>query len=182
MSHRRYGCIRPGARRQAVAGRRVIRPAIGQDRLMTSGPLLRPLLLGVVTGLRSQLPLAVLAWSQPPSPADPVRLRALRSPAGRVAAGVAAAGELVMDKRPQTPSRLEPAVLGGRLASGALAGVLAAAAGAYAGAAYRKALPARTHTPDLPWALAEDAVAVTLATATVRSWPPPRPWWRRFWR
>ena len=172
---------------------------------MTSDPLLRPLLLGVVTGLRSQLPLAVLAWSQPPSPADPVRLRALRSPAGRVAAGVAAAGELVMDKRPQTPSRLEPAVLGGRLASGALVGVLAAgavdrrgkvaaaaagvagaAAGAYAGAAYRKALPARTHTPDLPWALAEDAVAVTLATATVRSWPPPppRPWWRswRFWR
>jgi uncharacterized membrane protein len=153
---------------------------------MTPAPLLRPLLLGVVTGLRSQLGLAVLAWSEPASPADPRRLRALRSRPGRIGAAAAAVGELVADKLPQTSSRLHPAVFGGRLVSGAVVGVLAAgsagrrqavlagaagmagaAAGAYAGTVYRRTLPARTGTPDLPWALAEDAVAATVAIAAV---------------
>jgi uncharacterized membrane protein len=162
------------------------------------GLLLRPLLLGVVTGLRSQLGLAVLAWSEPAAKHDPVVLRGLRSTPGRVAVTLGAAGELVVDKLPSTPSRLQPKVLGVRLATGAAVGALAAgtsdrralavasavgaagaAAGSYAGAAYRKALPARTHTPDLPWALTEDAVAAGLAATAVKVWPEPRPWWQR---
>lgn len=155
-------------------------------------------MLGVVTGLRSQLGLAVLAWSAPAAKSDPAPLRILRGRAGRAALGLAAGGELIADKLPKTPSRLSPPVLGGRLASGAVVGVLAlgrtdrrtavlggaagvlgAAAGSYAGAAYRKALPARTHTPDLPWALIEDAAAAGLAAAAVRDLPTPTPWWRR---
>ena len=58
-------------------------------------------------------------------------------------------------------------------------GLAGAAAGTFAGAYYRKLLPARTHTPDLPWALGEDAVAAGLAATAVRVWPEPRPWWRR---
>lgn len=162
------------------------------------GHLLRPLLLGVVTGLRSQLGLAVLAWSEPAGKQDPLVLRGLRSTPGRAALALGAAGELVVDKLPATPSRLQPQVLGFRLAAGAAVGALAAgtpdrrglavasavgvagaAVGSYAGAAYRKALPARTHTPDLPWALGEDVVAAGLAATAVKVWPEPRPWWQR---
>jgi uncharacterized membrane protein len=180
----------------------VIRPNAGQDRIMTSAPdpsaLARPLLLGIVTGLRSQLGVAVLAWSEPASAGDTRALRLLRSAPGRAATGLAAGGELVADKLPSTPSRLKPMVLGSRLATGAAVGALSvgrtdrrsvaiagalgvagAAAGSYAGAAFRKALPARTHSPDLPWALAEDAVAAGLAATAVKVWPEPRPWWQR---
>jgi len=48
-----------------------------------------------------------------------------------------------------------------------MAGMAGAAAGAYAGMVYRRTLPAWTGTPDLPWVLAEDAVAATLAVAAV---------------
>ncbi|CAA9263978.1 MAG: hypothetical protein AVDCRST_MAG41-2514, partial [uncultured Corynebacteriales bacterium] len=65
---------------------------------MTSSAVLRPLLLGVATGMRSQLGLAVLAWSGPAGPGDPAVLRALRSRAGQAALGLAAAGEVVADK------------------------------------------------------------------------------------
>jgi uncharacterized membrane protein len=160
--------------------------------------LLRPLLLGAVSGLRSQLGLAVLAWSAPPSNRDPAALRVLRSRPGRVLLATAAAGEVVADKLPQTPSRLSPPALTGRLLCGgvvgalaagradrrttalaATAGVLGAAAGSYAGAAYRKAAAERTGTPDLPWALVEDAAAAGLAAAAVHAPAPTRPWWRR---
>jgi uncharacterized membrane protein len=161
-------------------------------------PLLRPFLLGVVTGLRSQLGLAVLAWSAPPSDRDPRALRMLRSRASRIGLAAGAAGEIVTDKLPQTPSRLSPPALGGRLATGAAvgalavgradrrttllaagAGVLGAGAGSYAGAAYRRTLAEKTGTPDLPWALVEDAVAAGLAAAAVRAPAPTPPWWRR---
>jgi uncharacterized membrane protein len=169
---------------------------------MTSAPapsvLLRPLLLGIVTGLRSQLGPAVLAWSEPASARDTRVLRGMRSTPGRVVLSLAAAGELVADKLPSTPSRLIPRALGARLATGAVVGALAvgsvdkrtlavasavgvagAAAGSYAGATYRRVLPARTHSPDLPWALSEDAIAAGLAATAVKVWPQPRPWWQR---
>jgi hypothetical protein len=103
-----------------------------------------------------------------------------------------------MDKLPSTPSRLQPAALAARVLTGAGIGALAAnsshrrtvgvasllgaagaAAGTYAGAYYRRLLPARTHTPDLPWAVGEDAVAAGLAATAVKIWPEPRPWWQR---
>ena len=165
---------------------------------MTSSALLRPLLLGVATGMRSQLGLAVLAWSEPAGPGDPAVLRGLRSPVGRVALGLAAAGEVVVDKLPSTPSRLKPPVLGARLVTGAAVGALAAgsadrrargtaavlglagaAAGTYAGAHSRRAAAARGTLPDLPFAVVEDAVAAGLAATAVKVWPQPRPWWKR---
>jgi uncharacterized membrane protein len=164
---------------------------------MTSALVLRPLVLGIVTGLRSQLGLAVLAWSEPASGRDTRALRLLRSTPGRQLAAAGAAAELVADKLPSTPSRLQPPALTARLVAGAgvgalavnstdrrtvgiasLLGVAGAAAGAYAGAYYRKLAP-RTHTPDLPWALGEDAVAAGLAATAVKVRPEPRPWWQR---
>jgi uncharacterized membrane protein len=158
--------------------------------------LLRPLLLGVVIGARSQLGPAVLAWS-PPRRHDPAPLRLLRTRAGRAGSGLALAGERVADKLPRTPSRLSPPVLGGRVAAGALvgalaaerrdpattglsaaAGVLGAAGASWAGATARTTLPKRTGTPDLPWALAEDAAALGLALA-LRGRPEPTPRWLR---
>ena len=165
---------------------------------MTSASVFRPLVLGVVTGLRSQLGLAVLAWSEPASGRDTRALRLLRSAPGRGLTGVGAATELVVDKLPSTPSRLQPQGLAFRLLAGAGVGALAAnstdrrtvgvasalgvagaAAGTYAGAYYRKLLPARTHTPDLPWAVGEDVVAAGLAATAIKVWPEPRPWWQR---
>jgi uncharacterized membrane protein len=165
---------------------------------MTSAPLLRPFVLGVVTGLRSQLGLAALAWSEPASGRDTRALRLLRSTPGRGLTSVGAAAELVADKLPSTPSRLDQQNLAVRLLAGAGVGALAAnstdrrtvgvasalglagaAAGTYAGAYYRKLLPARTHTPDLPWAVGEDAVAAALAATAIKVWPDPRPWWQQ---
>ena len=64
---------------------------------MTSTSVFRPLVLGVVTGLRSQLGLAVLAWSEPASKQDTRALRLLRSAPGRGLTGVGAAAELVAE-------------------------------------------------------------------------------------
>jgi len=165
---------------------------------MTSAPLLRPFVLGVVTGLRSQLGLAALAWSEPASGRETRALRLLRSTPGRGLTSVGAAAELVADKLPSTPSRLDPQNMAFRLLAGAGVGALAAnstdrrtvgvasavglagaAAGTYAGAYYRKLLPARTRTPDLLWAVGEDAVAAGLAATAIKVWPEPRPWWQR---
>ncbi|WP_433366524.1 hypothetical protein ACQPZX_37890 [Actinoplanes sp. CA-142083] len=130
--------------------------------------LIRAAALGASAGGRSVTPLAALA--------DRGFLR--------VAARVAAIGELIADKLPGTPSRLQPAPLAGRVALGALsAGIYAhrrgrsvflpaAVAGAtafaasYAGASWRAL--AERHGLDLPAAVAEDAAAVALAEAAVR--------------
>ena len=83
---------------------------------------------------------------------------------------LAAAGELVLDKLPRTPSRLVPLTLILRCIVGAVCaflispnaasaawGLAGALAGSYAGAAYRRALP------HLAAALVEDAVAIITA-------------------
>ncbi|MFC7279276.1 hypothetical protein ACFQS1_35390 [Paractinoplanes rhizophilus] len=129
--------------------------------------LLRAAALGAAAGGRSVTPLAALA--------DRGTLR--------VAARLAALGELVVDKLPGTPSRLAPAPLAGRVVIGALSAAIyahrqgrsvllpAAVAGAaayaasYAGAGWR-ALAGR-HGLDLPAALAEDAATVALARSAV---------------
>lgn len=96
-----------------------------------------------------------------------------------VAAVLGAGGEVFVDKLPSTPSRLEPQVLGGRVASGAAtAGALAhredepvwlpvalgaagAVAGSYAGAAWRRWAGARR--PDWQAAVAEDLLTLLIA-------------------
>ena len=92
---------------------------------------------------------------------------------------LAGAGEVVVDKLPQTPSRLEPQVLSGRVTSGAAAGgalahrehepvlvavalgAAGAAAGSLAGASWRRWAAQRF--PDWQAAIAEDVVTLLLA-------------------
>jgi uncharacterized membrane protein len=136
------------------------------------------MLLGAVSGLRSQLGVAaVVARSDSSLP------QILRRPLTRRLLMVAAAGELIADKLPATPSRLAPPGIASRLLLGALAAGLfaetqrapwrpAAAIGATSAALAAKLghdLRARLarHAPDPAVAVVEDAVAVGLAAAGV---------------
>ncbi len=110
----------------------------------------------------------------------------LAPPFPRLLLRLAAAGEVVVDKLPATPSRLAPGPLAGRLISGSICGVVLARRGgkspllgAFLGAAgalfgafggyhARHALTTRVGLPDLPVALAEDALAVGVARAVSR--------------
>lgn len=143
-------------------------------------------LIGVVAGMRSALPGALLLRAA----RRDGREDRLPGPVGRGPLGgslpLAAIGELVADKLPATPSRLDPGPFGGRLVSGALAGMglarlagrspvtggllgtLGAAAGAYAGYQLRRLAVARTGLPDPAVAVAEDALAVGLGLLAVR--------------
>jgi len=128
-------------------------------------------LLGIATGMRSLLPLAVLSTRHD----RPRGLRALLLPL--------AATELVGDKLPRTSSRLAPVPLAFRIIAGGLGAawltrsrrrvplVLAGAAGALAGALLgfraRTRLPSATRTSDLPWALLEDVSSAGLARTAV---------------
>jgi uncharacterized membrane protein len=123
-------------------------------------------LLGVATGLRSFLPLAVLSVTR----SRGRRLRALLLPI--------AASELVADKLPRMGNRLAPGPLTARVVAAGigaswlvpsqnraplvLAGAAGALAGAFLGHRARTRLPAATGTPDLPWAALEDATAAAL--------------------
>ena len=135
-------------------------------------------LLGAASGLRSQLGVAtVVARSDSSLP------QILRRPLTRRLLMVAAAGELIADKLPATPSRLAPPGIASRLLLGALAAGLfaetqrapwrpAAAIGATSAALAAKLghdLRARLarHAPDPAVAVVEDAVAVGLAAAGV---------------
>jgi uncharacterized membrane protein len=129
------------------------------------------LILGAVTGMRSILGIALLAWCGPP-------LGWLSSIWGRGVTGLAAIGELIGDKLPKTPSRLSPGPLGGRLVLGGIVGWLltvpshapvwigaplgaaAAAAGAFAGNKLRAAAGRKTGVPDLYFAALEDLIAI----------------------
>jgi uncharacterized membrane protein len=132
-------------------------------------------LLGAASGLRSQLGVATVAARSDQLP--PV----FRQPWTRRLLVAAAAGELVVDKLPSTPSRLDPRGIAGRLALGALAAGLfaqsrgarwlpAAAIGAASAAVAAKLghdLRARLArcAPDPAVAVGEDALAIGLAAA-----------------
>ena len=138
--------------------------------------MLSSVLLGAASGARAQLGVAtVVGRSDSALPA--VFLR----PWTRRLLVAAAAGELVVDKLPTTPSRLEPAGLVARLVMGGLAAGLfartrqapwapAAALGGSSAAVSAKVghdVRARlaNHAPDPVIAVAEDVLAVALATA-----------------
>lgn len=145
--------------------------------------------LGAVTGLRSMLPLALLAaglnGDSPvggfrPSRGDGLAARLLGSRAGLVICGLVAAGELVGDKLPFTPGRIEPPVFAERLVVGAIVGgvvgqlgggspwlgalIGSATSGAAAAAGYygRTTLSRVTPLPQQAWGVIEDGVAITL--------------------
>jgi uncharacterized membrane protein len=151
----------------------------------------RTVLFGAATGSRSQLPVAVLATvlarraPEPATSAGALGARLLSQRSGRTVFGIAAATELVIDKLPATPSRLQRRGLAFRVLLGAIGGaVLAAVSGrsqsanagvgalaavgaSFIGARYRLFAVARTGT-DWPGAVSEDVVAFGLAAASVR--------------
>ena len=132
----------------------------------------RAVLLGVAAGSRASLGVAAPLLAGRSAVSGPPR-------AVRVAALLGVVGELVGDLLPITPSRLRPPGPQSRAATAAVGGVLlarragvgvllpaalaagASVAGPWGGAAWRRWAARRG--PDWPAALAEDAVALTLA-------------------
>jgi uncharacterized membrane protein len=151
-------------------------------------PPVRAGLLGFVTGLRSQVPVALLAVESAQGRFDPGTGRLARrfaSTEGVLGTVVALGGELVADKLPVTPSRLTPGPFLQRLATGAavgaavhydagrsrtlgaLLGAAGAGAGAFTGARTRILLADRTTLPGPLLGAAEDLLAVGLAVAVL---------------
>lgn len=146
--------------------------------------LLRSAALGLASGGRSTAGLAALALTAPPRPrvsrayAQPASF--LQSDRASRAAVVAAAGELVADKLPRTPSRLAAPGLATRVLAGTLCGVVvaqrsrlpAAVPGAVGGgcALLGSLLGARVRgrAPSSATAVAEDVVSLGLAYAAAR--------------
>ncbi|MEO6951636.1 MAG: DUF4126 family protein [Polyangia bacterium] len=145
--------------------------------------------LGIVTGLRTFMPLAALSWA--------ARLGLLKVGGTSLAflgyaatpwiASFLAFGELIGDQHPKTPSRKSPPQFIARVASGAFSGaavglayhglvgcivcgVVGAVIGTLGGAAARTAL-ARAFGKDLPAALVEDVVAIAGAAVIVSQLP-----------
>ena len=133
------------------------------------------MLLGAASGLRGQIGMAAIAVRSDPS-LPPI----LRQPWTRRVLVAAAVGELIVDKLPNTPSRLEPQGIVGRLVLGAFAAGLFAqtrrapwlpasgigAASAIVAAKIGHDLRAQLakQVPDPAVAVVEDTVALTLAT------------------
>jgi uncharacterized membrane protein len=145
--------------------------------------------IGVVAGLRSMTPLAVVAWFAHLRWPD-LRQTHFSFMAAAPTAWVftvLACAELVADKLPFTPSRLTAGPLGARIVSGgvcasvlcfaanqsvflgAIVGVIGGLAGAFAGYTARTRLAPRAAVPPLAAALIEDVVAIALAIAVAAS-------------
>jgi uncharacterized membrane protein len=147
--------------------------------------LVSALLMGVVAGSRSMMAPAAVAWaaSLGAIPAGSGWLQVFGHPWARWIWSLLAAGELVTDQLPFTPSRTVPFQFGGRLFSGALcgaaigasadalpqgaiAGIVGAVIGTLGGSVVRCRLAAAFGN-DHPAALVEDALALALAAAIV---------------
>jgi uncharacterized membrane protein len=142
--------------------------------------LLLALALGVLAGLRSMTPVAVVAWAARLGrlDLDPTPVAFLGSGLAAWFFAAAALGELVADKLPFTPNRtaLGPFVArlltgalsggalaagaGGSLAGGAVAGAVGAVAGTFGGYRARTGLVRALGTPDWVVAVVEDVIAV----------------------
>ncbi|MDV6281990.1 hypothetical protein [Rhodococcus jostii] len=135
----------------------------------------RSAVIGVASGLRSSTGIAAALLSGAPGSAHRARV---------VGATALVGGELVADKNPNVPSRLSQPALTGRLiaggggaaalahrdradtASALIIGTVGALAGSYGGAWWRQWAGRRM--PDWQAAIAEDAVALTMAAAALR--------------
>ncbi|MBW3623911.1 MAG: DUF4126 family protein [Armatimonadetes bacterium] len=155
----------------------------------TQANLLRALGMGAVAGMRSMTAPAILSYHAEKYHNPPLRntpLEPLASENAPALLGMAAAGELLMDKMPFTPARtMLPSVifraLSGAVAgaactasedgferSGAVAGALAALAATYGMYHLRKNAGEATGLPDSVIALLEDALAVGTGIAALR--------------
>ncbi|MFT4041032.1 MAG: DUF4126 family protein [Thermomicrobiales bacterium] len=149
-------------------------------------------ILGTVAGLRSQLPLALLVLAARRNPALADALPApLRHPMAPAVLTASAIGEIVVDKLPFTPSRLQPGSLIVRSGLGGLAGALLlrsrnestragaiigaawALAGSFAGYYVRTGIVRKTHLPDPLVAVAEDGAGIALGLHAVLANQPP---------
>ena len=151
-------------------------------------PPARAVLLGFVAGLRSQVPVALLAIESQRGRFDPGAGRLARrfgSSEGVAGSLVGFAGELVADKLPITPRRtttgpfLQRLATGGMVGAavhydagrsrplGALLGAAGAGAGAWAGSTARRFAAERTRLPNPLLGAVEDVVAVGLALAVI---------------
>ena len=137
-------------------------------------------LMGGVAGLRSMTAPAVLAWGAHLNWLDlhNTRLSFMGSTAAVAIFTLRAIVELIADKLPSTPSRLEPAGLIARIMLGALGGAgialagtqslavggalgaIGGIAGAFAGHAVRTRLAKALKVPDIYIALLGDAIAI----------------------
>ena len=154
----------------------------------TLPPIARAALLGAATGIRSQLPLALLARAASSgtlATGDAAPASWLRHPRAAGLATFSAAGETVGDKLPFIPARTQPGPLLGRIAFGGLAGAIAMQAqgesalpGALAGGAagglvavaatkLRAAGVKRTGLPDVAWGALEDVVTLGVGRAAL---------------
>ncbi|WP_196791527.1 hypothetical protein [Motilibacter deserti] len=152
--------------------------------LRTAPPVfVRAALLGIAAGGRSASGITALAVTTSPRLVHGP-LAALSGRAGTTTALLGAAGELIMDKLPTTPSRLRPEVLLARIGAGGLAaaglasrehgsralalvaGAAGAVAGSFAGAKWRGWAAGRV--PDWQAAVAEDLVTYAVATYAAR--------------
>ena len=142
--------------------------------------------LGVVAGMRSQLPLALLALAAHQRGSEEQKLPEIMTSSKATALLLAsAAGEIVVDKLPFTPSRLMPGSLVVRAGIGGIAGALlsrgttlnpkrgaaigavGALVGSFAGYEVRAGLVARTGLPDPLIAVLEDVLAVAIGSHAV---------------
>ena len=148
--------------------------------------LLMGFAIGAAAGLRSMAPLAIVAWTAPSWPGvHETPLAFMAAPVTAWILTAFAATELVADKLPFIPSRLDPGPLVARAMSGglcaavccaaahqslvvgAVAGALGGLAGAFAGHRARRNLVRSAKLPDFAVALAEDAVAIGVALLVV---------------
>lgn len=148
----------------------------------------RAALLGFVAGMRTQLPLAMLAYAAREghfATDDDTSVKLLREPAALPVLALSAAGELVVDKLPFTPSRLDPGPLFGRLLfgglagaaisreagdpplAGALLGAAGAGLGAFVGYHARRWLGEATGIPDPFWGSVEDVAALAIGALVI---------------
>jgi uncharacterized membrane protein len=151
-------------------------------------PPARAALLGFVAGIRSQVPVAILAIEARRGGFDPGAGRLARrfaSREGMLSSVAALGGELVADKLPITPRRTTSGPFLQRLATGAtigaavhydagrprplgaLLGTAGAGAGAWAGTRARVFVAERTSLPAPLIGAVEDLLAVALAYAVV---------------
>jgi uncharacterized membrane protein len=140
-------------------------------------------LLGLVTGMRTFTPMAVLCWFAYAGhlPVDGTWASWTAKLATAIVFTVLAFGELIGDKLPKTPSRTAPGPLIARLVFGVLIGaivatglygsevegvilsVLGVAVGAFGGYLIRREIVAQLGCKDWPVALLEDASAILCA-------------------
>lgn len=155
-------------------------------------PLVDAALIGVATGGRTSAGVAALAWTAPASDitrssvtAPPKPLALFQKRYSKPVQTAALVGELVADKLPTTPSRLQPGPLLGRISTGSIAatalaqrhhepiwpaaaaGGAGAAVGSWLGARWR-GRAARRGRRDFGPAVLEDAVTLLVAVYATR--------------